>query len=93
AQRDLFNPIVSSKEACEQFFDAIRFFRRPRQTNELVRLSNAVHTAVFAPTGVGKGVSCVLPFLLTTRESAVVIDFKGELFEKTAEHRRRNFGH
>jgi type IV secretion system protein VirD4 len=93
AQRDLFNPRVSSKEACEQFFDAIRFFRPPRQTKELVRLSNAVHTAFIAPTGVGKGVSCVIPFLLTSNQSAVVVDFKGELFQKTAEHRRRKFGH
>jgi type IV secretion system protein VirD4 len=52
-----------------------------------------VHTAVFAPTGVGKGVSCVIPFLLTSEESAVVVDFKGELFQKTAEHRRRQFQH
>lgn len=93
AQRDLFDFRVSSREACEQFFDAIRFFRPPRQSSELVRLSKAVHTAVFAPTGVGKGVSCVIPFLQTSSESAVVVDFKGELFLKTAEHRRRAFGH
>src|SRR4051812_33005980 len=30
---------------------------------ELVRLPNAVHTAVFAPTGAGKGVSMAIPFL------------------------------
>ena len=37
----------------------------------LVRMPKAVHTAVFAPTGVGKGVSCVIPFLLapTSRRS------------------------
>ena len=93
AQGDLFSFRVSSKEACEQFFDAIRFFRPPRQDSSLVRLPNAVHTAFFAPTGVGKGVSCVIPFLLTSHESAVVVDFKGELFLKTAEHRRRAFGH
>lgn len=93
AQGDLFSFRVASKEACQQFFDAIRFFRPPRQDSSLVRLPNAVHTAFFAPTGVGKGVSCVIPFLLTSHESAVVVDFKGELFEKTAEHRRRAFGH
>ena len=59
----------------------------------LVRLPKAVHTAVFAPTGVGKGVSCVIPFLLTSDESAVVVDFKGENFRLTAEHRRKAFGH
>ena len=90
---DLFRPGVSSKVACEQFYDSIRFFNRPQKKSGLIRLANAVHTAVFAPTGVGKGVSCVIPFLLTSRESAVVVDFKGELYQKTAEHRRRNFGH
>ena len=93
AQCDLFDFRVSSKEASKQFLDSIRFFRPPRQTSELVRLPNAVHTAVFAPTGVGKGVSCVIPFLLTSNESAVVVDFKGELYQKTAEHRRQAFGH
>lgn len=59
----------------------------------LVRLPQAIHTAVFAPTGVGKGVSCVIPFLLTCPESCVVIDFKGENYKLTAEHRKRKFGH
>ena len=84
---------VSSKEACEQFFDSIRFFNRPQRQSELIRLPNAVHTAVFAPTGVGKGVSCVVPFLLTSDESAVVVDFKGENSQLTAEHRQKVFGH
>ena len=90
---NLFRFRVSSKEACEQFFDSIRFFKRPQRQSELIRLSNAVHTAVFAPTGVGKGVSCVIPFLLTSSESAVVVDFKGENFQLTADHRRKTFGH
>jgi type IV secretion system protein VirD4 len=54
-----------------------------------VRLSNAVHTAIFAPTGVGKGVSCVVPFLLTTPEPCFVLDVKdGELARLTGETRR-----
>jgi type IV secretion system protein VirD4 len=44
---------------------------------------------VFAPTGVGKGVSCVVPFLLTSRESCVVVDYKGELAKIAGKHRRR----
>lgn len=60
---------------------------------EWVRLPQAVHTAVFAPTGVGKGVSLVTPFLLTSPESAVVLDFKAELAGLTAEYRRKKFGH
>jgi len=93
AQDDLFSLRVSSKEACEQFFDSIRFFQRKTRYSELVRLPNAVHTAIFAPTGVGKGVSCVIPFLLTSDESAVVVDFKGENYQLTSEHRRKAFGH
>jgi type IV secretion system protein VirD4 len=91
---NLFRPGVSSKEACEQFYDAIRFFnRKGGRQSELIRLPNAVHTAVFAPTGVGKGVSCVLPFLLTSDESTVVIDFKAENYQQTAAHRQKMFGH
>lgn len=91
--RGLFNFKVSSKEACEQFLASIRFGQKAKLNPGLVRLPKAVHTAVFAPTGVGKGVSCVIPFLLTCDESAVVVDFKGENFRLTAEHRRRAFGH
>src|SRR6059058_5843297 len=81
----LFNPRVSADAACRRFLCAIR---RKSQTH-MVRLSNAVHTAVFAPTGVGKGVSIVIPHLLTCEDSMVVIDFKGELGRETAEHRKK----
>src|SRR5581483_5793073 len=33
------------------------------------------HVAVLAPTGVGKGVSIICPYLLTCPDSMVVIDF------------------
>lgn len=58
-----------------------------------MRLPQAIHTAVFAPTGAGKGVSVAVPFLLTSAESCVVTDFKGELASLTAEHRHKAFGH
>jgi type IV secretion system protein VirD4 len=89
----LFDPRVPSQEACEEFLEAIQIGRKPSINPALVKLPKAVHTAVFAPTGVGKGVSCVVPFLLSSPESAVVVDFKGENFRLTAEHRRRVFGH
>ena len=63
-----------------------------KQAKRIVKLTNAVHTAVFAPTGVGKGVSCIIPFLLTCRESCVIVDFKGENFNITADARSR-MGH
>lgn len=87
----LFNPRVSSEAACERFVFSMRKLQPPPP--ELVRLSKAVHVAVFAPTGVGKGVSCVIPHLLTCRESMVVVDFKGENAKLTAKHREEAFGH
>jgi type IV secretion system protein VirD4 len=89
--RKLFNPRVSAAEACEGFLKAMRR-KKGKEPGEIVRLPQAVHTAVFAPTGVGKNVSCILPFLLTCPESCVVVDFKGENALLTAEHRRR-MGH
>src|SRR5262249_30209775 len=59
----------------------------------VVRLTDAVHTAVFAPTGGGKGVSCVIPFLKTCPDSSVVVDYKGENCKITAKHRYKKFGH
>ena len=93
AIQELFSSWVSSKEACEQFLASIRLWRKAKLNPALVRMPKAVHTAVFAPTGVGKGVSCVIPFLLASDESAVVVDFKGENYQLTAEHRRKVFGH
>jgi type IV secretion system protein VirD4 len=90
---ELFSSRVPSKEACEQFLASIRMGRKAMPRPALVRLSRAVHTAVFAPTGVGKGVSSVVPFLMASDESAVVVDFKGENSQLTAEHRRKAFGH
>jgi type IV secretion system protein VirD4 len=86
----LFNPSLSDRTAVVRFLEACQ--PAWKRTKHLVRLTNAVHTAVFAPTGVGKGVSCVVPWLLTNPDSAVVVDFKGELFKLTADARRR-MGH
>ena len=93
ATGELFDFTMSSKEVCEQFLASIRFGEKAKPNPALVRLPKAVHTLVCAPTGVGKGVSSVVPLLLATDESAVVVDFKGENFRLTAEHRRRAFGH
>jgi type IV secretion system protein VirD4 len=87
----LFNPSVEHDEACQRFLTALQFRAPVKQC--LVRLAKAVHTAVFCPTGGGKGVSFVIPHLLTSRESSVVVDFKGENYRRTAEFRRREFGH
>ncbi|HEY1270446.1 MAG TPA: type IV secretory system conjugative DNA transfer family protein, partial [Terriglobales bacterium] len=84
----LFDRNLPARAACQRFLMA--FQRKPPKF--LVRLTKAVHTAIFAPTGVGKGVSCVIPFLKTCPESCVVVDFKGENYLETAADRRR-MGH
>jgi len=55
----------------------------------VVRLTKAIHTCTCAPTRSGKGVSIILPHLLTCPDSQVVIDYKGELALLTAAYRRR----
>jgi type IV secretion system protein VirD4 len=87
----LMNPFVRSADACHRFLGAL--FRKPRKSAPMVRLVDAVHTAVIAPSGIGKGVSFVVPFLLDCRDSCVVVDFKGELARLTAKHRREKLGH
>jgi type IV secretion system protein VirD4 len=93
ALQELFSRWVPAKEACEQFLASIRIGWKAKLQPALVRLPRAVHTAVFAPTGAGKGVSSVIPFLMGTDESAVGVDFKGENFKITAGHRQKVFGH
>ncbi len=56
AIRGLSSPGVGSRRACEDFFAAFS-----RGNTAVARLPDAVHVAVFAPTGAGKGVSCVVP--------------------------------
>ena len=90
ALKALWNKYLDAKAACREFFDNLNL--RKRKKGCLVRLPQAVHTMVVAPTGVGKGVSCIIPFLLTCEESCVVVDFKGENALLTAERRRR-MGH
>ncbi|MFK7735169.1 MAG: type IV secretory system conjugative DNA transfer family protein [Pirellulaceae bacterium] len=50
------------------------------------------HTAIIAPTGAGKSAGHAIPNLLTNSDSAVILDFKCEIYRATAEARRR-MGH
>lgn len=50
------------------------------------------HLLTVAPTGAGKGVSCMIPALLTWQGPCIVIDPKGENYAVTAP-RRRAMGH
>jgi type IV secretion system protein VirD4 len=82
---------LNSAVACQTFLASIS--PKWRASNSLVRLSNAVNTAIFAPVGAGKSASCVIQFLLDCAENCVVVDFKGELFRATADFRRKKLGH
>jgi hypothetical protein len=84
----VLNNKVPAEDACRRFFEVLRT-RAAQDKGELVRMPQAVHTAVFAPTRSGKGVSCILPFIYTTEESFVCIDPKGENAMLTFEHLRR----
>lgn len=86
--RRLFDKKFSAKEACQAFWQTIR-----PACDRFVRLSNAVHTAVFSRSGGGKNVSYVGPLLLTCPESMAITDPKGENFLLSAKHRERVFGH
>jgi type IV secretion system protein VirD4 len=50
------------------------------------------HVIVIAPTGSGKGESAARPTCYLTKRSVVVVDIKGELYDKTAGYRKQ-FSH
>jgi type IV secretion system protein VirD4 len=79
---------VPSEQACREFC-----VNSAAKANHLVRLPQAIHTLAVSPSGGGKGVSLIIPWLLSCDESCVVVDFKGENARLTAEHRRKAFGH
>jgi type IV secretion system protein VirD4 len=85
----LFNRRLPTKQAVQRLLMACQ--RKPPKN--LVRLTSSINTMVVAPVGAGKGVSCVIPWLLTNPDSAVVVDFKGELTLASALQREKEFGH
>lgn len=54
------------------------------KNGKLFRHDGQEHVKVIAPTRSGKGVGCVIPTLLSWEESVIVLDIKGENFEKTS---------
>ena len=86
ALNDLFSFRVSSKEACEQFFDSIRFFNRPQQK---FGAGQAAERRAYGGVRTDRRwQGCVVrdPVPSYIEESAVVVDFKGENSQLTAEH-------
>ncbi|MBN8189776.1 type IV secretory system conjugative DNA transfer family protein [Salipiger thiooxidans] len=67
---------------------------RPKKTGLYISAtpSRFPHAMMVAPTGRGKGVGFVIPNLLHHTGSAIVLDVKGENFEKTSIHRQNGLG-
>ncbi|MDP5218789.1 type IV secretory system conjugative DNA transfer family protein [Ruegeria sp. 2205SS24-7] len=62
----------------------------PTATAPYISASSIPHVMMVAPTRAGKGVGFVIPNLLSFAGSVVVLDVKGENFEKTARLRAMN---
>jgi len=65
---------------------------RDDEKSELIKFEGEGHILTIAKTGAGKGVSVVIPNLLTYKGSTIVIDPKGENFLKSYYHRETGFG-
>jgi type IV secretion system protein VirD4 len=57
------------------------------QDHEPIFFNREGHLITIAPTGAGKGVSCIIPALLTYTGPVIVIDPKGEAYHVTARRR------
>ena len=84
----LTNPINHSWETVVTFIPG-----RNRRLGGLVReRDDAVNGAYFAPPGAGKSTAYAIPFALNWQGSCVIVDFKGELHERTADYRKTVLG-
>src|SRR5205823_3084204 len=63
--------------------------RTPDRPDEPVCYRGDSHLMTVAPTGAGKGVSVVIPTLLSYRGPVIVVDPKGENYQVTARRRRQ----
>ncbi|AQW80390.1 type IV secretion system, coupling protein VirD4 [Campylobacter pinnipediorum subsp. pinnipediorum] len=58
---------------------------------KFIRATQPLSTLVVAPPGSGKTAGMIIPNLLSVPNSCVVLDIKGELYEKTAGYRQKYF--
>jgi type IV secretion system protein VirD4 len=91
AVRAVLSPGVPSETAVMMFTAA--FFTSRWMSRRLIRVRSGVHLNTVAPSGRGKNVCVLSPNLLSHSGSCVVFDPAGELFNGTAAHRARMFGH
>ncbi len=73
-----------SRTACNSFFASLG-----GRLSLPISIRHSVSTLIFAPTGAGKGVSLILPFLFLCRDSVVVLDYKGENARLSGKFRAR----
>lgn len=86
----LINPFYRSDRAVAQLMSALF----PRWgANRILRTRRFTHLLTVAPAGKGKSTSVLVPNLRSYRGASVVVDPKGELYNLTARHRKRRFGH
>ena len=62
-----------------------------KEKRTFIRATQPLSCLVVAPPGTGKTASIALPNLFSIENSCVVLDIKGELFQKTAGYRQKNF--
>lgn len=58
---------------------------------KFIRATQPLSTLVVAPPGSGKTAGMIIPNLLSVPNSCLVLDIKGELYEKTAGYRQKYF--
>lgn len=62
-----------------------------KEKRTFIRATQPLSCLVVAPPGTGKTASIALPNLFSINNSCVVLDIKGELFQKTAGYRQQKF--
>ena len=67
------------------------FLDNKGKIKNFIRATKPLATLIVAPPGTGKTASVALPNLFSLPNSCLVLDIKGELYEKSAGYRQQNF--